>query len=361
MDAKCAYTKLTALQCPMPLKRLTSVCIVYLYWVVHFFNYSAAAVYHDSNFGVTKQPWDVCMTSPNADEFFVQLAAINSSPSTACIFKIKPSMYSMFAAAFDKGGYKDAHAFYWVKANQQVPMSSGYTTSTVEMFIIGYKGGKTDSAFTPVMTSSGQISRANVIITPGVRKYYKDADTNMPLNDCQSPEELAQHFGGVHGHPGENVLVIGGGSGSDVLGFVKSGMNVYCIERNKTMVKGMTQRFNASVEMPEHIPPPFSAAEILTRGLQACVEFREDFLESMAVKEKEDEEAAELYPVAVPGPKGADGPLLNANAAAGIFALGEEPAVEPAPKATDKKVVAAKPLAKTSPVAADKKAPAKGK
>lgn len=251
-------------------------------------------VHWDLNYGIDFAEWDKGKPS-DADlkGFYEQLAAINSSGSTVLYQKCEVWDLKRLREFMLNYGYYDAHPFYWYKWDQNVQGMGQYTYS-VEAGIVGYKNGRKNATFNQEGDWASPINRQNIVCTKTVKTFYKDADNNQPVNTAESPMELSNHLASMHTNTSDLALVIGGGSGADVLGCVGAGCEVIVIDNHPSMIKGMKQRFNMAELNPLRITRVLPLAKIVKAGL---ADLQRSGLDSIPeVEEKEEEEPADSDP-----------------------------------------------------------------
>ena len=132
-------------------------------------------------------------------------------------------------SAMEAEGYCQLTQFYWYKGREhqtKTPVSS-YTNS-VEMGTIGFRPDRSRCSW---QMGNDPRNRQNHFECKGVTKYFKDEDGTI-INPCQKPPELMRWLCGNHLPAGSRVLILGAGSGGDIIGAVQSCCNVVAVELN---------------------------------------------------------------------------------------------------------------------------------
>jgi hypothetical protein len=98
---------------------------------------------------------------------------------------------------------------------------------------------------------------------------------NQVINGAQKPTCIAQMF--CHdltpGGPNSTVLVLGGGSGSEVLGALQNGNSVVCFEKDGTQFRAMQARIEQALGAHTAILPSFSVEEQPNKLIVEPVEY----------------------------------------------------------------------------------------
>ena len=163
------------------------------------------------------------------DEMFKQLAAINKAPESVICLMHHPKDTHIVLESITSAGYKQASHIYWVKTNHTNAGPTGALTQIVEMGTMAYSPhrGKVHWA-----DNKNPSDRYNTFYSDTVTSLLKDAHGEK-VNVTQKPPDVAQQLMALHCVPGDDVLVLGSGTGSDVIGAINNGCNVYGVERDR--------------------------------------------------------------------------------------------------------------------------------
>ena len=196
-----------------------------------------------------------------------QISAINTHPSTVMYVKANPFSLHKVRDFMDEAGFKDCHPFYWYKPALQQKGMKMYSKA-VEAGCVGYLGGRSNAQFNNRGLLANPVYRQNIVQAKRVLSYYKSADNDEPVNTTETNPQLAHFFADQHTLTGDWALVIGGGSGADVIGCLAAGCNVVVLDREESMVSGMIQRFNELSVLPPALVPtlPLSLGTSSTRA-----------------------------------------------------------------------------------------------
>ena len=95
------------------------------------------------------------------------------------------------------------------------------------------------------------LRRHNVLIGHQVGTKLKHLGTDTEVNTTQKNPNIASALGRILCPPGGHALVIGAGSGSEVVGLARAGVNVVGIERDPLQFQALTERVTAEAAYPE--------------------------------------------------------------------------------------------------------------
>jgi hypothetical protein len=224
------------------------------------------AVIWDMNYGVGRHPWDISPNAKDCEEFFKGLHACTSGTSMLAIIWHAPEQHDMVKKALVEADFLDPHTFYWYKHNQNVEGHHQYTYA-VEQCMLAYKGGRTKMEW---LTDKNPLRRHNMIVGPSLSSYALGTDSKA-LNLYQKPGYLSRILLANHLTPGMQVLVVGFGSGGDILGAVANSCNVKAVELNPTQFNGGVARLSAlaglhdeAIEKAAHDPDAMDDVEFDT-------------------------------------------------------------------------------------------------
>ena len=228
-------------------------------------------VYWDCPFGVIPFcEWDKVLSEEEFEEVFKQISAVIKSQTCVCIFKVHHSQMGMIEELMLKHKFVDAHPLYWWKTDQNVVGLKRYTFA-VETLMVGYLGGRAQNQFNEAGLRANPENRHNLITTKSLRKHFINADDELPANLAESPPELVYQLGQVHLSPMDKVLIIGAGSGADIIGSLMNGCDVVAIENNERQFSGCVQRMNAYMCQPEFPATPLPPAMVHRLGLTKLI------------------------------------------------------------------------------------------
>ena len=108
----------------------------------------------------------------------------------------------------------------------------------VEVVLVGYKGGRPKLSF----DEPNPMLRHNLIYSHRVASKWKRVDSDAPVNTCQKHTGVAFELARTFCRPGSNALVLGAGSGSDVIGCLRAGVNVVAVESDQAQFAGCRAR-----------------------------------------------------------------------------------------------------------------------
>ena len=193
-------------------------------------------VFYDAPYNELKEAWEYQITVEILRHKFKQVNAVNYSKEVIMAIMHKPRDCDIVMTAMEEEGYCQMAHFYWYKGKDhqtKTPVSS-YTNS-VEMGTIGFRPDRSKCKW---QMGKDPRFRQNHFECKGVTKYYKDNNGDI-INPCQKPPALMRWLCGNHLPAGSNVLILGAGSGADIIGAVQACCNVVAVERDDHQYKCM--------------------------------------------------------------------------------------------------------------------------
>lgn len=234
---------------------ITSVLQYYTLYCVHtpaHIHYTAF-VFFDAPYNELDCPWEYQLTLIILINILKQVNAVHMGEWQIFVIMHKPRDTHIVMEALETMGYCQLTQIYWYKGKEhqtKTPVSS--YTSSVEMGTIGFRPDRSKCKWN---MGNDPRNRHNHFEFKGVTKYFKHSDGEV-VNPAQKPTALLRWLVGNHLHAGSTVLVIGAGSGADVIGATQSCCNVVTVERcDKQFAKLQTTLVKYSslseVQLPE--------------------------------------------------------------------------------------------------------------
>jgi hypothetical protein len=128
----------------------------------------------------------------------------------------------------EKAGFSSIHPYYFYKPDQNQRGTDCFIFA-VEMILIGYMSPAAERKL--VFADKNPTMRHNMFFGHTLRgQRYTLSGEDQPGNTCQKHTGIAQELATIFTHPGVNALVIGSGSGSDVIGCLRAQLNVVAID-----------------------------------------------------------------------------------------------------------------------------------
>jgi hypothetical protein len=195
-------------------------------------------VYFDTPYGLGLADWDIKMTTAEFDIFFKQLAVINTARNHVLCLHCHWSDLGRVAEAMTGAGYEDIHPMYVYKPQQnQKGMNFIFA---VDAILIGYKPRV--NALHLTFRDASPLLRHNLFFDHQVGAKWHSQETKQPVNPTQKHPEIATRLAKIFCTPGSRALVIGSGSGSDVLGILRAGVNVVSLEKDPVQFQAFKAR-----------------------------------------------------------------------------------------------------------------------
>ena len=95
------------------------------------------------------------------------------------------------------------------------------------------------------------VFRHNLIFSHQVASKLKYTGLEEEVNTTQKNPNIASFLGRITCKPGSSALVIGAGSGSEVVGLARIGVNVVALERDGRQFRAMTERLTSEAAFEE--------------------------------------------------------------------------------------------------------------
>ena len=173
--------------------------------------------------------WEFQLTTDFLVNVLKQFNAIHMGQWQICAIMHKPRDTDIVMQAMERMGYCQMVQIYWYKGSEhqtKTPVSS--YTSSVEMGTVGFLPDRSKCKWN---MGTDPRNRHNHFEHKAVTKYFKYEDGEI-INPCQKPPALLRWLCQNHLHAGSTVLVIGAGSGADVIGATQACCNVVAVERD---------------------------------------------------------------------------------------------------------------------------------
>jgi hypothetical protein len=212
-----------------------------------YFGFVADLVFWDMPYGMGLARCDVLLSDLELETFFKNLAVINRSQAHCLVLGCIWSDMGRIRAAMQANGYGDQHPLVNVKLMQNT--SGMEFIKAVEFMVAGYKGGVRNCHLT--FPDVNPVFRHNVLFGHQVGPKRKYPGEDEEVNTTQKNPNIASALGRIMCTPGANALVLGAGSGSEVLGLARVGVNVVGIERDAKQFRALTERISTEAALPE--------------------------------------------------------------------------------------------------------------
>ena len=193
--------------------------------------------------------WDVLLSDLELETFFKNLAVINRASNHVLVLGCIWHDMGRIRAAMSANGYADMHSLVNVKPMQNT--SGMEFIQATEYMVVGYKGGVRSCQLT--FSEVNPVHRHNVIYGHQVGPKRKFTGTEEEVNTTQKNPNTASALGRIFCPPGSSALVLGAGSGSEVLGLARVGVNVVGIERDAKQFRALTERVSTEAAFPDDV------------------------------------------------------------------------------------------------------------
>ena len=194
-------------------------------------------------FGLGLADWDVLLTNEELEMFFRQLNIVNTSAKTTLALVVHWADAGRVKAAMEAGGYQSVHPFYVYKPNQN-QKGTGCFIFAVEVILVGYLSDAKHRDL--VFEERNPLGRHNLLFGHNLRgSRFQLSGAQEPVNTCQKHPGIAHALASICARQGANALVIGSGSGSDIIGCLRAGLDVIAIDKDAGQFHGCKARLLA--------------------------------------------------------------------------------------------------------------------
>ena len=207
--------------------------------------------------------WDTELTtSAGMIQVLRQVRAASNAHGITLICVCRPDQVSEVHAGMDQVQFVDRHIWTWHKVNQNWQGYENYVYAS-ETMVIGYQGGRR-SCF--AQSPSNPLDRHNVQWWPAVKTLRTDV-TGIPINRTQKRSALLRYFARMHCRTGQWALVLGSGTGADVLGALSAGISCIGVERDERQFRSSVQWLEESCSYhAERIPKGTKEAALIMKS-----------------------------------------------------------------------------------------------
>ena len=198
-------------------------------------------------YGMALAEWDVLLPELDVEILFQQLAVINRARAHCLILGCIWHDVGRMRQAMLANGYTDVHVLVVYKPQQNT--SGMEWINALEHLVVGYKSGIKACRLT--FSDLNPIFRHNVLFSHQVGPKLRFAGQEVVVNETQKNPNVASAIGRIMCIPGSRALVLGAGSGSEVVGLARIGVNVVGVECDTRQFQALTQRITAEAAAPE--------------------------------------------------------------------------------------------------------------
>ena len=179
--------------------------------------------------------WDVLLSDVELETLFQQLAVINRARNHVLVLGCVWHDIGRIRSAMSANGYLDQHPLLVYKPMQNT--TGMEFISAVEFLVVGYKGGIRNCRLT--FSDMNPLFRHNLLFTHQVGPKSRFLGEDAEVNTTQKNPHVASNLGRIKCSPGSHALVLGAGSGSEVVGLARVGANVVAVERREAVSRAV--------------------------------------------------------------------------------------------------------------------------
>ena len=192
-------------------------------------------------YGLRLAAWDVILTDAELENLFQQVAVMNRARSHCLVLGCIWHDAGRLRKYMMDNGYDDTHLLVIYKPQNNA--SGMEFINAVETLVVGYKGGIKSCKLT--FPDLNPLARHNLLFSHQVGPKLKYTGEDAEVNTTQKNPNVASALGRLMCTPGSWALVIGAGSGSEVLGLARVGVNVVGVERDSKQFRALCARVTA--------------------------------------------------------------------------------------------------------------------
>ena len=190
--------------------------------------------------------WDVLLSDVELETLFQQLAVINRARNHVLVLGCVWHDIGRIRSAMSANGYLDQHPLLVYKPMQNT--TGMEFISAVEFLVVGYKGGIRNCRLT--FSDMNPLFRHNLLFTHQVGPKRRFPGEDAEVNTTQKNPHVASGLGRIMCSPGSHALVLGAGSGSEVVGLARVGVNVVAVERDGKQFRALCERVTSEAAFP---------------------------------------------------------------------------------------------------------------
>ncbi len=179
-------------------------------------------------YGLQLADWDQLLSDEQLEDFFTQLGVVNPARTqTLCLHVIYHDAGRVRDKMMEKG-FADIHPLYVYKPQQNARGMN--FIFAVDVILVGYK--PSINACAVKFDNANPHFRHNLLYGHQVGPKLKKGGSQEDVNTTQKNPNVSFRMGNILGKPGGNALVVGVGSGTEVISLTMAGMNVVGIEKD---------------------------------------------------------------------------------------------------------------------------------
>ena len=222
-----------------------------------FFSLLSALIIADLPYGYGVATWDTALTTVDLDRMMTAIRTVSSTsssdqrstsiPMTGKCIVIWHSHYQIsdIDGALIRAGWEKRVVCVWHKTGQNANGNLDDYVNAWECCTVAWHGDKKKGN---VHFSTNPLERQNVWMMPSVNSHTKIPGTNIDINFCEKPPQFAKQFCEWFTAPNDDVLVLGFGSGSDLIGCLEGRRNVVGVELDAAQFGAVKARLNTYIE-----------------------------------------------------------------------------------------------------------------
>ena len=210
------------------------------------FVHSVGFVWFDFPFGLKRELWDQDpLSATELGMILKKILSMHSFPWLRMVSCIRADMLDQYMKAFEDCQFGTQHPWYWYKTGFNQEFAK--TLNTVEVLLEACYTSVKSKKEPTWLGSDGKhfknpLNRHNFLSFPSVSSRFLD-ENGESVNQHEKPPQLLFEFLRRFSQPATNVLIIGAGSGGNVVGALKSECSsIIALEPDAEQYKNLVRR-----------------------------------------------------------------------------------------------------------------------
>jgi hypothetical protein len=186
-------------------------------------------IFFDLPYGKKVEHWDQrAFTDLEMEQMLQQIVAINGSQNSVLVFVLDIEDFGRYAKVVRANGWGYIHKMTWYKPMHNATGVGCYIYAT-EVIMVCYRPNQHATQW--FGKEKNPTKRHDIFALPACTTKIMHTD-HREVNKHQKPTGLIRFFIEKHCGPSDFVLVLGFGSGSEIIGAVQSNVNVVGVEQD---------------------------------------------------------------------------------------------------------------------------------
>jgi hypothetical protein len=214
-----------------------------------------ALIFFDLPFGKKVEHWDErAFTDAELEQMLENIVAINGAKKSVLVLVLDVNDFGRYAKVVKAQGWTNVHKMTWYKTDHNATGVGCYIFAT-EIIMVCYRPNWHETQWYGM--EKNPTKRHDLFALPACSTKTIHTD-GVEVNKHQKPTGLIRFFIENHCGPSDFVLVLGFGSGSEIIGAVQSNVNVVGVEQDVRQFNAFRARLlsyeDENEEIAEFVP-----------------------------------------------------------------------------------------------------------